>query len=58
MDRNKIVLKAMKKAGRPVRVGRIVELTGLKQKEVDRAMKALRKEELITQLKMKYWLAK
>jgi biotin operon repressor len=38
------VLAAMKEAGAPVNAGKIVELTGLDRKEVDKAMKELKEE--------------
>lgn len=41
------VLKAMKEAGAPVGAGQIAEMTGLDKKEVDKAMKALKKEDKI-----------
>ena len=47
MDNVQKVLDAMKAAGKPVKAGELVELTGLERKEIDKAMKALKKEELI-----------
>ena len=41
------VLEAMEKAGVPVNAGKIVELTGLDRKVVDKAMEELKKEGLI-----------
>lgn len=38
------VLAAMNEAGAPVNAGKIVELTGLDRKEVDKAMKELKEE--------------
>ena len=38
------VLAAMNEAGAPVNAGKIVELTGLDRKEVDKAMKELKDE--------------
>ncbi len=38
------VLAAMKQAGAPVNAGKIVELSGLDRKEVDKAMKELKEE--------------
>lgn len=46
-DLKKKVLAAMKEAGEPVNAGKIVELSGLERADVDKAMKALKKEELI-----------
>lgn len=47
MDAKEKVLEAMKQAGEPVNAGKIVELSGLDRKEVDKAMKELKKEEAI-----------
>ena len=47
MNEKELVLDAMKKAGEPVNAGKIVELTGLDRKVVDKAMAELKKEELI-----------
>lgn len=41
------VLEAMKAAGVPVNAGRIVEMTGLERKAVDKAMNELKKAEAI-----------
>ncbi len=41
------VLEAFKKAGEPINAGKVVELTGLDRKEVDKAMNQLKKEEVI-----------
>lgn len=48
----------MKKAGTPLNAGKIVELTGLDRKEVDKAMKALKTEGAIVSPKMCYWQPK
>ncbi len=56
MDENKqVVLDAMKKAGKPLKGGEIVELCGLDKKEVDKIMKVLKKDELIISPKRCYW---
>lgn len=52
------VLKAMKDAGTPVNAGKIVELTGLDRKEVDKAMKQLKADESIESPKRCYWQPK
>lgn len=44
MNEKEIVLEAMKKAGEPVNAGKVVELTGLDRKVVDKAMADLKKE--------------
>lgn len=41
------VLEAMKAAGQPVNAGKIVEMTGLDRKAVDKAMADLKKSDLI-----------
>ena len=48
MEVKEIVLVAIKKAGVPVNAGKIVELTGLERKEVDKAINKLKAEEAIT----------
>ena len=45
MEAKEKVLDAIKKADAPVNAGKIVELTGLDRKEVDKAMNQLKKEE-------------
>ena len=47
MNEKELVLDAMKKVGVPVNAGKIVELTGLDRKVVDKAMADLKKEGLI-----------
>jgi len=47
MEVKELVLEAMKKAGVPVNASKIVELTGLDRKEVDKAMNKLKAEEAI-----------
>ncbi|HON18842.1 MAG TPA: transcriptional regulator [Salinivirgaceae bacterium] len=41
------VLETMKKAGRPLRTGEISQLSGLDKKEVEKAIKELKKAEKI-----------
>lgn len=55
MDAKEKVLDAMKSAGEPLNAGKIVEITGLDRKEVDKAMKLLKKEESIVSPKRCYW---
>lgn len=55
MEAKELVLEAMKKAGTPLNAGKIVELTGLDRKEVDKAMKLLKTEGAIVSPKMCYW---
>ncbi|NQT65111.1 MAG: MarR family transcriptional regulator [FCB group bacterium] len=54
-DNKQIVLGAMKTAGKPLKGGEIVELSKLDKKDVDKAMKELKKEELIVSPKRCYW---
>lgn len=58
MDAKDQVLEAIKKDGTPLNAGKIVELTGLDRKTVDKAMTQLKKEEAIVSPKRCYWLAK
>ena len=55
METKQIVLEAMKKAGTPVNAGKLVDLTGLDRKEVDKAMKALKTEGTIVSPKVCFW---
>lgn len=52
------VLDAIKKAEQPVNAGKVVELTKLERKEVDKAMKTLKDEGLIVSPKRCFWEAK
>ena len=58
METKEQVLEAMKKAGVPLNAGKIVELTGLERKEVDKAMKQLKAEGAIESPKVCYWQPK
>jgi len=55
MDAKNIVLDVLKKEGTPLNAGRISEISGLDRKEVDKAMKALKDEDLIVSPKRCYW---
>lgn len=55
MNATEQVLEAMKQAGAPVNAGKLVELTGLERKEVDKAMKQLKASGSIVSPKMCYW---
>lgn len=58
MEAKEKVFEAIKNAGEPVNAGKIVELTGLDRKEVDKAMNQLKKEEaIISPIRCK-WTAK
>ncbi|MFI3323276.1 MAG: MarR family transcriptional regulator [Rikenellaceae bacterium] len=49
------VLEAMKGAGEPLNAGKIVEISGLDRKVVDKAMKQLKDEGAIVSPKRCYW---
>ena len=54
-DNKQVVLDAMKNAGKPLKGGEIAELCELDKKEIDKAMKELKKDELIASPKRCYW---
>lgn len=58
MDIKEQVLQAMKKQNEPLNASKIVEITGLERKEVDKAMAQLKKEQAIYSPKRCYWQAK
>ena len=58
MDAADKVLEIMNKAGEPLNTGKIVELSGMDRKEVEKAMKTLKKEERIVSPKRCYWQPK
>lgn len=58
MEAKEQVLKAMKKDGTPLNAGKVVDLTGLDRKVVDKAMALLKKEEAIVSPKRCYWQVK
>ena len=47
MDNKEKVLQTLRDAGEPLNAGKIAELSGLDRKDVDKAMKELKKEEAI-----------
>jgi hypothetical protein len=49
------VLSVMKKEGKALSAGQISELSGIDRKEVDKAMKKLKTEQLIVSPKNCYW---
>ena len=55
MEIKELVLEAMKKAGKPVNAGKIVEISSLDRKEVDKAMAELKKEGAIVSPKRCFW---
>ena len=58
MEIKEQVLEAMKKAGIPLNAGKIVELTHLDRKEVDKAMNVLKTEGAIVSPQRCYWQPK
>jgi hypothetical protein len=58
MDAKTQVLEIMKKEGTPLNAGKIVELTNLGRKVVDKAMAGLKEDGLIFSPKRCYWQAK
>ncbi len=58
MNPTEKVLETMKEHGAPLNAGKIVEMTGLERKEVDKAMAQLKKDESIFSPKRCYWQAK
>ncbi|NTU53522.1 MAG: MarR family transcriptional regulator [Chlorobiaceae bacterium] len=58
MDAKATVLDVLKKEGEPMSAGQIAEKSGLDRKEVDKAMKVLKDEELIVSPKRCYWAPK
>ena len=58
METKEQVLEAMKLAGVPLNAGKIVELTGLDRKAVDKAMNVLKAEGTIMSPVRCYWQAK
>ena len=55
MEVKDTVLEVMQKEGKALSAGQIAEKSGLDRKEVDKAMKVLKKEELIVSPKRCYW---
>jgi biotin operon repressor len=58
MENSEKVLEAMTKAGEPLNAGKIVELTGLERKVVDKAMKKLKTDGAIVSPKNCFWQPK
>ena len=49
------VLKAMKKAGKPVRPGDVSKMTGIDSKEVSKVIKGLKEKGKVSSPKRCYW---
>jgi hypothetical protein len=58
MEIKEQVLDAMKKAGVPLNAGKIVELTNLDRKEVEKAMNTLKTEGSIVSPQRCFWQPK
>lgn len=55
MEPKQQVLEAMKAAGEPLNAGKVVEMTGLERKVVDKAMADLKKSGEITSPVRCFW---
>ena len=55
MDHIELVVKTLKEAGEPLKAGEIAEKAGIDKKEVDKAIKDLKKEEKIISPKRCYY---
>ena len=55
MEAHELILQAMQEAGKAVKPGELVEMSGLSRPEVDKALKKLKKEEKITSPKACFW---
>jgi len=55
METSERVMNAMMAAKKPVSAGQLVELTGLDRKEIDKGMKTLKTQGLITSPKNCFW---
>jgi len=55
MNPSEKIIEAMNKAGKALKAGELVPLTGLTKEEVDKALKQLKKEERISSPKVCYW---
>ena len=58
METSEIVLKTLRKAGKPMKSGEIAELAGMDKAEVDKVIKKLKKEEKIQSPKNCYYEVK
>lgn len=58
MDNKELVLKILKESSEPLKAGEIAEKANIDKKEVDKAIKELKKEELIESPKRCYYSAK
>ena len=58
METSEIVLKTLSEAGKPLKGGEIAAIAGIDKKEVDKAIKNLKKEEKIVSPKSCYYQPK
>lgn len=58
MDANQLVLNALKTADKPLKGGEIAEKTGLDKKDVDKALKELKKQGAVESPKVCFYTAK
>ncbi|MCF6464012.1 HTH domain-containing protein [Clostridium sp. Cult1] len=58
MDNKELVLKTLKESQEPLKAGEIAEKANIDKKEVDKAIKALKKEELIESPKRCFYIAR
>ena len=49
------IIEAMKKVSEPMSAGQIIDATGIDRKEIDKAMKTLKKDGKIVSPKRCYW---
>jgi chromosome segregation and condensation protein ScpB len=55
METTEKVMQALVKAGKPMKSGEIAELTGIEKKDVDNAIKKLKKDDKIGSPKVCYY---
>jgi hypothetical protein len=55
MEASEIIIKTLKKAGKPMKSGEIAEIAGMDKAEVDKVIKKLKKEEKIHSPKNCYY---
>ncbi len=58
MDTAEKIIETMKKNKDPMSAGQLADATGIDRKEIDKAMKILKKEERIISPKRCYWQPK
>ncbi len=58
MSIDKIILETLKKAGKPLKAGEIAELADVDKKDIDKAIKTMKTEDVIFSPKRCYYDAK